>query len=68
MYNYTINDNGMLVTYGESEEDYQTDVLADRAEETIDDAVRSGQPFFLSIAPLAPHQERPADTTDSDIG
>jgi N-acetylglucosamine-6-sulfatase len=56
MYNYTINDNGKLVTYGEAEKDYQTDVLADRAEETITEAVRQ-QPFCLSIAPLAPHGE-----------
>ena len=57
MYNYTINDNGMLTTYGEAEEDYQTDVLADRAEATIDEGALN-QPFFLSIAPLAPHGER----------
>ena len=56
MYNYTINDNDTLVTYGEAEEDYQTDVLADRAEATIDEGALN-QPFFLSIAPLAPHGE-----------
>jgi N-acetylglucosamine-6-sulfatase len=55
-YNYTINDNGTLVTYGETAADYQTDVLANRAVETIDEAV-SHQPFFLSIAPVPPHLE-----------
>lgn len=57
MYDYRINDNGVLVTYGVSPNDYQTDVLAGRAEDTIDEALRKGQPFFLSIAPLAPHGE-----------
>jgi N-acetylglucosamine-6-sulfatase len=56
MYNYTINDNGSLVTYGEAEADYQTDVLADRAVETINQAAPN-QPFFLSIAPVPPHYE-----------
>jgi N-acetylglucosamine-6-sulfatase len=55
-YNYTINDNGTLVTYGETDADYQTDVLANRAVETIDEAVLQ-QPFFLSIAPVPPHRE-----------
>ncbi len=58
MYDYTINDNGTLVNYGTATEDYQTDVLADRAAETIDEAALSGQPFFLSIATLAPHREQ----------
>jgi len=58
MYDYTINDNGKLVTYSDSEGDYQTDVLADRAVIAISEAVRRKQPFFLSIAPLAPHSER----------
>ena len=56
LYNYTINDNGALVTYGETEADYQTDVLADRAVATVDEAVLR-QPFYLSIAPLPPHLE-----------
>jgi N-acetylglucosamine-6-sulfatase len=57
MYNYTINDNGTLVTYGNTARNYQTDVLAGRAEETIDEAAASNQPFFLSIAPTPPHYE-----------
>ena len=56
MYNYVINDNGTLITYGESEGDYQTDVIADRAVDTITEAL-SSQPFFLSIAPVAVHHQ-----------
>ncbi|MDQ3731218.1 MAG: sulfatase [Pseudomonadota bacterium] len=57
MYDYTINDNGTLVTYGTAKQHYQTDVLAARAVATINEAARSVQPFFLSIATLAPHRE-----------
>jgi arylsulfatase A-like enzyme len=64
MYNYTINDNGTLVTYGETAADYQTDVIAARAEETINEAVLTDKPFFLSIAPLAPHVEAIQGTPD----
>jgi N-acetylglucosamine-6-sulfatase len=55
MYGYTLNDNGQLITYGEADADYQTDVLADRAVQTIAEAAQR-QPFFLSIAPVPPHR------------
>ncbi len=59
MYSYTINDNGTLVSYGTSDQDYQTDVLASRAAAFIADTASAspGVPFFLSITPLAPHVE-----------
>ncbi|MGH9323415.1 MAG: sulfatase family protein [Vicinamibacteria bacterium] len=59
MYGYTISDDGVPITYGTSPGDYQTDVLAARSE----DFVRAWRersdprPFYLSIAPLAPHVE-----------
>jgi hypothetical protein len=55
MYNYRINDGGTLITYGESAADYQTDVLADRAEDSIDEAVTAGKPLFLKVAPTVVH-------------
>ena len=57
MYGYTVNEDGKLVTYGNKPADYQTDVLARKAEEVI--RARAGQddPFFLTVAPLAPHLE-----------
>ncbi|HVE39427.1 MAG TPA: sulfatase-like hydrolase/transferase, partial [Planctomycetota bacterium] len=59
VYNYRINDNGVVVPYGEAEEDYQTDVLARRAVRFIDRSERwvDGKPFFLVVTPLAPHVE-----------
>jgi len=54
-YGYTLNHNGVLKTYGRDPEDYATDVYAGLAEKAIRDARKSGKPFFLNIAPLAPH-------------
>ena len=62
MYDYTINDNGTLRTYGSSPAEYQTDVLAARAEHTILTRAPQAQPFFLSVAPLAPHGEGKSPT------
>ena len=55
MYDYSINDNGMLVPYGTAPADYQTDVLANRAVAAISERVGSPQPFYLNFSPLAPH-------------
>ena len=57
MYGYRLNENGTLVKHGHAEVDYQTDVLADRAEEYILRRASGDAPFFLSVAPLAPHSE-----------
>ncbi|HEU0019095.1 MAG TPA: sulfatase [Thermoleophilaceae bacterium] len=64
MWNYTLNENGRQVMYGgPGEEDpanYQTDVLRNKALDVIRRDGRSGQPFFLSVAFLAPHYEEGA--------
>ncbi len=57
MFNYTINDNGSLVTYGSKASDYQTDVITQRAADFIDEGASDTRPFFLYLAPLAPHFE-----------
>lgn len=54
-YNYTINENGTLRTYGETDADYQTDVLAEKAVSFISSESASSQPFFLWLTPVAPH-------------
>lgn len=54
-YGYTLNHNGKLRTYGRTPADYSTDVYADLAVTAIRDARRSGKPFFLEVAPNAPH-------------
>jgi arylsulfatase A-like enzyme len=58
MFDYTVNDNGSLVSYGSAAADYQTDVLATRALDFITDAEQNdAQPFLLVVATQAPHQE-----------
>jgi N-acetylglucosamine-6-sulfatase len=61
MWGYTLNENGQLVTYGDAfTEDpaiYQTDMLRNKALDVIRRDAPSGQPFFLSLALLAPHYE-----------
>lgn len=59
MYDYRMNFNGRLVDFGNTEVDYQTDVLASLAARFVHGAEQSdSQPFFLVISPLAVHQER----------
>lgn len=58
VYNYWINDNGTLVQHGDAPEDYQTDVLAQRAARLIEGAEQTDDvPFFLVVTPIAPHVE-----------
>jgi arylsulfatase A-like enzyme len=62
-YNFTLNENGDLVEYGDDPDDYSTTVLAERATEFILDA---DLPFFLYLAPVAPHL--PARVAPEDAG
>jgi N-acetylglucosamine-6-sulfatase len=61
MYNYTIVDNGRLVRHGTAPSDYQTDVIARRARQFVNEseALNDARPFFLLVAPTAPHLEMP---------
>jgi N-acetylglucosamine-6-sulfatase len=65
-WNYTVNENGVLHTYGAANEPefYSTDFFARRANELIAAAAPSGQPFFISVAFLAPHAGRPVEPGD----
>ena len=69
MYNYTINDNGTLVRHGTASADYQTDVFARRARQFVEDAesANDAQPFFLLVAPTAPHLEQPSPITSGCV-
>lgn len=61
MWGYTLNENGVLRTYGQdSVEDpalYQTDVYRAKAVDFINRKAPGAAPFFLSVATLAPHLE-----------
>lgn len=56
-FNYTMNENGSTVSYGEAETDYLTDVLSAKAADFISRSVAQypDQPFFAYIASYAPH-------------
>jgi N-acetylglucosamine-6-sulfatase len=57
MYGWTMNDNGVLFTAGDTPVDYQTDAIASRAEGVILGRAANPRPFFLMVAPSAPHKE-----------
>jgi N-acetylglucosamine-6-sulfatase len=54
-YDYSLNDNSVVTTFGQAPADYLTDVIAQRALSALR-AVPASQPFFMYLAPRAPHQ------------
>ena len=52
-YDYTLNENGRQVAYGDSQSDYSTTVLTQKATSFIKQ--QGKKPFFLYFAPTAPH-------------
>ena len=54
-YNYILNENGQKVSYGNKPEDYGTDVYVGKAVDFIQRTAKTGQPFFMYLAPYAPH-------------
>ena len=54
-YGMTINNNGDLKTYARTERNYSTDVYTRLADHAIRDASKSRRPFFMNLAPNAPH-------------
>jgi N-acetylglucosamine-6-sulfatase len=63
-YDYRLNENGTLVSYGSRADDYQADVYARKSVETIRRLAPQAQPFFLSVAFLAPHSGGPREADD----
>jgi arylsulfatase A-like enzyme len=65
MYDYTLNSNGELVDYGDAPSDYQTDVLADNAVRLLKEGGDAEAPLFLTVAPVAPHDEGVLEDADA---
>ena len=63
-WNYTLDENGLFVTYGTRAEDYQTDVYAQKAVDIVRRLAPSDQPFYLKVAFLAPHSGAPRTEGD----
>src|SRR5215203_3517591 len=55
LYDYRINENGEVVSYGSEEEDFFTDVLSNQATNFVRRAASEDKPFFAYVAPTAPH-------------
>ena len=62
-FRYLLNEDGKLVSYGRQPQDYSTTVLSQKADDFVKDAP---EPFFLYLAPIAPH--RPAVPAPEDAG
>ena len=54
-FDYQINENGKLVSYGSKAKDYQTDVLSQKSVSFIRRSAKSKKRFFLYLTPSAPH-------------
>jgi N-acetylglucosamine-6-sulfatase len=54
-YGYKLNENGQVVQYGSSAEDYKTDVLARKATDYVRRSAANEQPFFMYLGHKAPH-------------
>ena len=55
-YNYVLNEDGTLVSYGGGPEDYLTDVLARKGSEFIESAALADRkPFLLELSTFTPH-------------
>jgi arylsulfatase A-like enzyme len=54
-YDYTLNNNGKMVHYGESRAAYKQDVLTDKAVGFVNRRAPKSQPFFLWLTYTAPH-------------
>src|SRR5215204_786046 len=56
LYNYDINENGEVISYGKKTEDFYTDVLSGQATDFVRRAAPEDRPFFAFIARTAPHE------------
>ena len=54
-YGYQLNEQGSLVDYGTSQDQYSTDVYTQKAVDLIHRRAPKGKPFFMWLAYLAPH-------------
>ncbi len=58
-YNYTLNENGTLVEYGDAPADFLQDVLTAQAVDFVNRRGPRSQPFFLWLNYTAPHATGP---------
>jgi N-acetylglucosamine-6-sulfatase len=61
---FLLNENGTLVEYPPTHQNYLTDVFTRKAVGAVQRGSASGQPFFLWLAHFAPHAGLPVDPDD----
>jgi N-acetylglucosamine-6-sulfatase len=67
-FNYNLNENGKLVSYGNQPQDYLTDVIAGKAVNFINAADADKKPFAIELATFAPHSPfTPAPRDNNDF-
>jgi N-acetylglucosamine-6-sulfatase len=66
-YGYTLNEGGTLRNYGNDAGSYQADVYTDKALDLIRRRAPQAEPFFLSVAYLAPHSGGPREAGDPQM-
>ena len=54
-YNYTLNENGTLVSYGNKKKDYGNTVYTKKTKDFVTRAAQAGEPFFAYLSVYAPH-------------
>ena len=54
-FGYWLNVDGRLVAFGKAVDDFATDVLAREAQRFLEESAVEHRPFFLYLAPVAPH-------------
>jgi len=63
-FNWSMNDNGTMVSYGDQPSDYSTDVLRNKALRFIQHEQGNPRPFFMVYAPRGPHNNWQAAPRD----
>jgi len=59
VYDYTLNENGTLVNYGQAPADFKQDVLTTKAVDFVNRRAPKPKPFFLWLTYTAPHDGSP---------
>ncbi|MFG2951389.1 sulfatase family protein [Streptomyces adustus] len=65
-FDYKLNENGKVVSYGHDPEDYLTDVVSRKATAFIDASAAAKKPFVLELATFAPHGPATPAPRDAD--
>jgi N-acetylglucosamine-6-sulfatase len=66
-YDYTLNENGTLVSYAHKTKDYGTTVYTKKTQDFVTRAAQAGKPFFAYLAVYAPHAPATPAPPDVDL-